>query len=510
VEHKDIEKRVRQWEAEGYDVSELKAKCFSTRRGNGPKRLLIALVVVAIVVAVLVSTRPQASFYASPTDGDAPRTVQFYDRSTGVVTGREWDFGDGSTSRIKNPSHIYTREGTYTVRLTVTGLIGSDTRTLSRHIRVEGQTSYNLRISSTPGGAVTTPGEGTFTYDAGTVVNLMAIRDDGYQFKNWTGSFGTIANVNAASTTITMNDNYTITASFQAIPTVRYNLSISSTALGSVTSPGEGVFTRDAGTMVNLVATAGVNCRFINWTGDVDTIADVNAASTTITMNVNYSVKANFEVIPPYVSIDSLDGPSEGQVNQSLTYSATSSKNIEGSPEYRFDWGEGSYSSWSLSPTVSNSWSSPGTYTVRAQARASGMLSDWSPGLNVVIASRAPQVIEYPMRANPYVSFGYPSWVIYSNVLDEGEEFRGTVSLSGYANPYYDYISTWRFEVYDPQDNRVDSQSYRFSSGAVKPFAYTASHAGKWKIRVSHQSYWDRSLRIEILPHGWSRVGSGP
>jgi uncharacterized repeat protein (TIGR02543 family) len=34
---------------------------------------------------------------------------------------------------------------------------------------------------------------------------------------------------------------------------------------------------------------------FVNWTGDVDTVGDVNAAATTITMNGDYEITANFE-----------------------------------------------------------------------------------------------------------------------------------------------------------------------------------------------------------------------
>jgi TRAP-type C4-dicarboxylate transport system substrate-binding protein len=77
-------------------------------------------------------------------------------------------------------------------------------------------TQYNLTISSTEGGSVTTPGEGTgsFTYDEGKVVDLVAEAEEGYQFVNWTGDVDTVANINAASTTITMNDNYSITANF--------------------------------------------------------------------------------------------------------------------------------------------------------------------------------------------------------------------------------------------------------------------------------------------------------
>jgi hypothetical protein len=69
---------------------------------------------------------------------------------------------------------------------------------------------YDLTTSSTEGGQVTTPGEATFTYGKGTVVNLMTEPEQGYRFVNWTGDVNTIANVNAAVTTITMNGYYLI------------------------------------------------------------------------------------------------------------------------------------------------------------------------------------------------------------------------------------------------------------------------------------------------------------
>jgi len=65
-----------------------------------------------------------------------------------------------------------------------------------------------LTISSTAGGSVTSPGEGTFIYDEGTV---------GYLFVNWTGDLNNIADVYAAATNITMDDNYSLTANFVGV-----------------------------------------------------------------------------------------------------------------------------------------------------------------------------------------------------------------------------------------------------------------------------------------------------
>ena len=150
--------------------------------------------------------------------------------------------------------------------------------------------SYNLTTDSTDGGQVASPGEGTFPYDCGTVVDLMAEAQAGYRFVEWSGDVGTIADIEAAETTITMNDTYGITANFIA----RYDLTINSTDDGNVTTPGEGAFTYDAGTVVDLVAEADVGYHFVEWTGNVSTIVDVYAAETTIVVNGNYSITANF------------------------------------------------------------------------------------------------------------------------------------------------------------------------------------------------------------------------
>jgi len=85
---------------------------------------------------------------------------------------------------------------------------------------------YQLTLSSTEGGEVTTPGEGTFTYWGGTVVNLVAEADEGYCFVNWTGDAYAcnIADINAASTSITINNDYSIIANFA--PEIYENLEI--------------------------------------------------------------------------------------------------------------------------------------------------------------------------------------------------------------------------------------------------------------------------------------------
>jgi hypothetical protein len=155
---------------------------------------------------------------------------------------------------------------------------------------------YSLTIASTSGGSVTKPGQGTFVYQGGNIVDLIAEPDEGYDFVKWTGNVDTIADVNAAQTTIIINSSCSITANFESWhPQPVAMLVVSSTGGGSVTSPGEGTFDCTLGSMVILMAEASSGYQFANWSGDVDTIADVNAATTTITMDSSYSVRADFQ-----------------------------------------------------------------------------------------------------------------------------------------------------------------------------------------------------------------------
>ena len=65
------------------------------------------------------TTAPNPAFSADDTYGTAPRSVQFHDESGGYPTGWLWDFGDGDTSTLQDPVHVYDAEGSYTVTLIV-------------------------------------------------------------------------------------------------------------------------------------------------------------------------------------------------------------------------------------------------------------------------------------------------------------------------------------------------------------------------------------------------------
>ena len=154
----------------------------------------------------------------------------------------------------------------------------------------------SLTISTNSGGSVTEPGQGTFVYEDGSIVALIAQPDEGYEFVRWTGDVAAIADIDAAQTSIIMNGSYSITANFESWhPDPVALLIVSSTGGGSVISPGEGTFDCTLGSMVILMAEASSDYQFAGWSGEVDAIADVDAATTTITMDSSYSIRADFQ-----------------------------------------------------------------------------------------------------------------------------------------------------------------------------------------------------------------------
>jgi len=101
----------------------------------------ICFIVVLILVAGLFSPvcatgpEPVSLFTASPVSGQNPLTVQFTDLSEGSPVSWNWDFGDGSTSLLQNPEHIYTDEGFFDVTLITTNAYGQSTGKKVKYIR---------------------------------------------------------------------------------------------------------------------------------------------------------------------------------------------------------------------------------------------------------------------------------------------------------------------------------------------------------------------------------------
>jgi len=69
----------------------------------------------------------EAGFVVIASEPTTAEPVRLADSSTGGIESWSWDFGDGTTSTLRNPSHLWTREGSYHVTLRVSGPGGTDT-----------------------------------------------------------------------------------------------------------------------------------------------------------------------------------------------------------------------------------------------------------------------------------------------------------------------------------------------------------------------------------------------
>jgi pectate disaccharide-lyase len=153
-----------------------------------------------------------------------------------------------------------------------------------------GSTSTNFslttNISPSGGGSVTRSPNAT-TYASGTVVTLTATPAAGYNFTGWSGDVtGT-----STSITVTMTANRTVTANFTNSTGTTYTLTTTANpSAGGTITRSPNATTYAAGTVVTLTATPASGYTFSSWSGG----ASGTSATTTVTMNANTSVTANF------------------------------------------------------------------------------------------------------------------------------------------------------------------------------------------------------------------------
>jgi PKD repeat protein len=99
----------------------------------GNHRIILLLFTLLIVSGILIPCVSAAvplvvDFNATPQFGARPLAVQFNDTTTSEDPANNtylWKFGDGTTSKLKNPLHTFTTSGKFTVKLTVTELSGN-------------------------------------------------------------------------------------------------------------------------------------------------------------------------------------------------------------------------------------------------------------------------------------------------------------------------------------------------------------------------------------------------
>jgi len=182
-------------------------------------------------------------------------------------------------------------------------------------------------------------------------------------------------------------------------------------------------------------------------------------------------------------------GPVGGRPGQSYAYSTGGASSSSGHPvEYRFDWGDGSFSSWSASTGASHIWTSVETYRVKAQARCqrdAGAVSDWSSALPVGIFSTGYMVL------------------ISAGSFPMGDSFFSNAPVHGvYLDAYYidEYEVTFdRYDAFCFSTGRTQPSDAGFGRGA-RPAINITWHDAKayceWAgKRLPTEAEWERAYR---------------
>jgi len=119
---------------------------------------------------------PEAGFITNKRSGTVPLTIMFTDASTGTEPlTYAWDFDNNGTtdSTVQNPQFTYSHIGNYTVKLTVTNSVGSNSTVKTKYITVR-------QVQSGP------PRAGiALTFDDNSIENWTGIRNI---LKNYTAN----------------------------------------------------------------------------------------------------------------------------------------------------------------------------------------------------------------------------------------------------------------------------------------------------------------------------------
>jgi hypothetical protein len=156
---------------------------------------------------------------------------------------------------------------------------------------------------------------------------------------------------------------------------VNYTLAMSAGAGGVLDVDNSGVYA--AGTVVNIQSTPNAGFTFAGWTPTTD-IANAALEDTTITMNANATIVANFAAIPETITQPTVAKTTaapaiatrvnSGRVETFVASGAVS--NLSHALEYQFNWGDGSALVWgAAAQTHTYTYTATAAYNVTVQAR---------------------------------------------------------------------------------------------------------------------------------------------
>jgi outer membrane protein assembly factor BamB len=261
-------------------------------------------------------------------------TLQSYEFTISAGTGGTVPSGLSQSYNYGSVIQISATPNTGYLFSSWTGSGITDTNTQDTNVTITGIQSatasftpinYTLTATAGTGGTINALNS---SYPYGTNVSLVATPDTGYAFSAWTQSGSGITDTSIDSTTVYIEGNQTVHATFSPLS---YDLNVTAGTGGSVTNDPAGT-SHSYGSSVTITATPDSGYYFTGWTGSG--ITDVNASTTTVAISGVQSVQASFAQIPvgsfvlqlssnPNNSASGLSGGGAYPANQVVQLSAT-------------------------------------------------------------------------------------------------------------------------------------------------------------------------------------------
>jgi PKD repeat protein len=292
-----------------------------------------------------------------------------------------WNFGDGSTSTLHNPTHTYTTAGTYTANLTVTS--GSYTDTDTAQVTINNPTS-----------GITVDAHGPYNGYTNTAIQFTGSATGGTTY-SWSWNFGDGGTSTSQNPTHTYTSTGTKTVTLTVTSgsntssdttTVSVNTKILSTVHEPPTADAGGPYNASINQIITFDASASTDpydsitgYRW-DWTNDgiYDTNWSSNSTATHIyttagTYTVNLQVKDNLGAAVNDTALVTISqgniilkadagGPYYDTIGISIEFDGSGSYNLNATNlTYKWSFGDGNTST-SIIPT--HTYYKDGNYTI--------------------------------------------------------------------------------------------------------------------------------------------------
>ncbi len=379
-----------------------------------------------------------------PNSCNPPVTINFINTSTGVGTiSYQWDFGDATSSTLRDPSHVYTNPGSYNVSLIVTNQNGCRDTIVKQ----------NAIVIGTVDASFTSP----VTVCAGSIVNIVNTSVPQPFSAAWDFGDGSSENSITPSKTYNTPGTYTITMignfgacldtftrsiTVLAKPVVNFSMNDSTSCKAPFSinftslAPGATSYLWDFGdgTTSSLANPSYTYVTSGSYTVSL-TVTNASGCSTTISKPGQVIIQG------PQVQINNL--PQRGCTPFTTTFAATTNS-IDPVVGYLWNFGDGNTSTL-VSP--SHTYTSSGTYNITLIITTAGGCSDTSTVASGVIVSSKPvaNFVASPRDVCAFVQVNFTD-LSTGNVNQWFWEF-GDGGTSTLQNPGHSYNDTGNFNV---------------------------------------------------------------